>query len=80
MNFKKPKNLVADDARNAAQQAAQHTLAQLTYGGANNSPYGVTNIVAQAIAEGIRAGIESVIKDMYTDVEFEQDLTLRDAP
>lgn len=80
MNFKKPKQLVADDARNAAERAAHSTLAQLTYGGANNSPYGVTSIVAQAIAEGLRAGIESVIKDMYTDAEFEEDLTLRNAP
>lgn len=73
MNFKKPKEQVARDAANRAQAAITYNLRM--QGGGNLSSVGY--VVTQAITEGINVAILSMIEDVYTDVEFEEDLNLR---
>jgi uncharacterized protein YjgD (DUF1641 family) len=74
MNFKKPKEQIASDAANRAYNKIQTNLAQMH----NNSMSMMGYTVSQAISDGIREAILSMVEDTYTDQEFEQDIGLRD--
>jgi hypothetical protein len=77
MNFKKPKEEVAADAAQRAMYTIQTQLHQLTYGG-SFEPSSVTYILTQAISLGIKEAMLSMMEDVYTDAEFEQDIGLKD--
>lgn len=73
MMFRVNKALVAANAASTARSRIQYTMSQL-----NSSPMSSFSIhISQAIQEGIEAAIESLIKDIYTDAEFEEDMGLR---
>ena len=74
MKFKKPKEQVASDAANKAYNKIQSKLAQMHHNSMSTMGYDIT----QAISDGIREAILSMIEDTYTDQEFEQDIGLRD--
>ena len=73
MNFKKPKRQVIDDAHAAAYSIVVSNLNQL-----HSSPMNsLHNTLERTIANAIEAAIASLVHDIYTDEEFEQDLNLR---
>jgi hypothetical protein len=74
MNFKKPKEQVAADAAQAAYVKIQYQLQQINNGNVGQVGYAVT----QAVADGVGAAILSMMKDMYTDQEFEEDIGIGD--
>ena len=74
MNFKKPREQVAKDAAHKAFNAIQSNMHQHN----NGNLSGIGYSISQAVQMGIEEAIKSMIEDMYTDVEFEEDLQLRD--
>ena len=74
MNFKKPKQQVAQDAANRAQNIIMNSLSVHNNGNVGGIGYSITT----AISDGIKEAILSMMDDMYTDQEFEEDIGLRD--
>lgn len=73
MNFRRPKNEVISNANIAAMNAIQIRFNNLQYSQMST----VKDTVAYAMSEGIRAAIESLVNDTYTDEEFESDIGLK---
>ena len=73
MNFKEPKQVVISNAYTAAQFAVNVSLSNYQ----NESHNALRFTIERAIGDGIRAAIESLVKDIYTDEEFERDINLR---
>ena len=74
MNFKKPKHQVIQDASWNAYNAIQYNLMQMYSGPITN----IGPMVSEAIRIGIEQALTSMINDIYTDAEFEEDINLRD--
>ena len=74
MNFKRPKHEVASDASWRAMYAIQEQLNQINNGNIVNVGSTVTN----AIRMGIEQALLSMMDDIYTDAEFEEDMGLKD--
>ena len=72
MNFKKPKEQVAQDAAWRAFNRIQSNLVQHNNGNVSGIGYNIS----QAISDGIKEAILSMMEDVYTDAEFEEDLGL----
>jgi len=72
MNFKKPKNQVALDASWAAYNQINYQLIQINNGNIGNVGF----VISEAIRVGIEEAIKSMLDDIYTDAEFEEDLGL----
>lgn len=76
MNFKKPKHAVLSDARYRAQSMFKSHLQ-------NNMPHldfnrsGMIDAITQAFSYAMADALESFMDNIYTDAEFEEDLTLR---
>lgn len=77
MNFKKPKQEVLNKATTDAYSAINNQLSYIKYNYSDNSPKSIISSIEMAINEGIRAALTSIVEDIYTDEEFEKDLTLR---
>jgi len=78
MNFKKPKHEVINDARYAASNVISSAFNNLKYNMMNNSGQSTIDSLQYAMTDAISMAIESVVNNVYTDEEFEQDLNLRD--
>jgi len=75
--IKKSKDDVLNDIYNAASGASYNALSsQLGYA-MKMDANSVTSAINDAIAAAVRAGFESLMSNIYSDTEFEQDMTLR---
>jgi len=77
MNFKKPKEVVINEAWSAANATISQAFDSLKYGYVNNSGSSNIDSIKFAISHGIRNAIESLVENTYTDQEFEEDIQLR---
>jgi hypothetical protein len=73
MNFNKPKHQVINDAHIRAMEAVNYNMNQLAF----TQTGSVKDVVGRAISDGIRAAIDSLVNDTYTDEQFEQDIGLK---
>lgn len=76
MMFKKPKQDVIDGAHGAAMNSVYANLNSGTFVHSTPSSWAVP--IQSAIELAIRKAIESLVNDMYTDDEFEEDIGLRE--
>jgi hypothetical protein len=74
MNFKKPKIDVINEAQTAAMGAMFNQLNMIK----NGSVSSVAESIGYMVTYAIDAAIVSLVNNIYTDQEFEEDLTLRD--
>ena len=74
MNFKKPKQQLASEASWRAYNKITSNLNSLQY----SNQTGFAPIIAEAVRDGIEEALNSLIENIYTDQDFEEDLTLRD--
>lgn len=80
MNFKRPKHEVVTNAYEAAMRNCHLYFPDPM----NTTPYDsqrqIRECIQNSITMGIRAAIESLVNDTYTDEEFEEDIGLRSKP
>ena len=80
MNFKKSKDDVISDANIAAVDAVGKAFSSLKYNIGRTTPEQHIDLVQHAINMGIYEAIKSIVHNIYTDEEFEQDIMLRPKP
>lgn len=79
MNFKKPKDDVLNEARLQADVSFANMLrSSLPYG--NFDRDSVISAVGQAVSWAMHDALKSLIDNIYTDADFEEDMNLRDKP
>ena len=74
MNFRRPKQEVINKAHNAAISAGQMYMPDFMHNSPDSVSQQLRNNINMAISNGIRAAIESLVNDTYTDEEFENDI------
>ena len=72
MRFKKDKEQVLYDAMIEAEHAANAVTSQISYSSVDS----IQNLISQAIARGIMAGLRSLLNNQYTEEDFEKDIGL----
>lgn len=72
MHFKIPKEQIAW----AAGEAAREAIKQHASVGWNVSQASIMGQLMDLMAKAVEAGVSSAVNNMYTDEEFEKDLTL----
>lgn len=78
MNFKKPRRQVLDEAQKVAEDRIRSMMYSITGHGASMDPNSVVNTLTMAVSFGIAGALESMMDNVYTDQEFEEDIGLRD--
>jgi hypothetical protein len=78
MNFKKPKQQVLDEAQMRAEDRIRGVLRNTLFQGASMDPNSTINLLTFAISQGIAEALKSMMENVYTDQEFEEDIGLRD--
>ena len=83
MNFKTSKNQVVDNATHRAEYIMRRMTEEMRHNrydpyGGGGSAYGNLGRMEHMVVLAIREAIMSVVDDIYTDEEFEQDLGLTD--
>ena len=78
MNFKKPKHQVIDEAMGAASSSMYQTISDIKYNGQSHTLGSNLDRLGAGINVAIASAVRSLVENMYTDQEFEEDLTLRD--
>ena len=79
MNFKKPKEQVIRDAETAANIRLSNAMGDIKYNISIKPEHlQILDQLQWSIATAIGTAIRSVVDDMYTDQDFEEDMTLRD--
>ncbi len=61
----------------AAYDSAKRAMHNHVAVGVSTSPNSMMGMMTELIALAVQAGIEEVLKNQYTDEEFEQDLGLK---
>ena len=74
MNFKKPKDQVIYDADQAANNALYNGFSQLKNGMMGNTPGSNIDTIQYTIQRAIGEAIRSVVENVYTGEEFEDDI------
>lgn len=77
MNFKQPKQRVLDEAMIRAQDRIRSALMS-AFGNDKFDQAPVLNSIAMATSHGIREALEVVIENIYTDIDFEEDMQLKE--
>ena len=77
MNLKKDKYSVIRDVEARVICAVNNELNALSYNAANISMNDLKGRIANAITKGVGDGIMALLENMYTDDDFEKDLTLK---
>lgn len=72
MYLKKSKQQIASDAASRARNLITSQLHQHN----NGNLGGIGHSIANAVEDGIREAISSMMEDIYTDAEFEKDIGL----
>lgn len=85
MNFKKSKEDIVEEAKQMARIRLQNQFANMYYQMSNSSLSNFNNIFQSymsnlewVVADAIGESIRTVVDNVYTDAEFEEDLTLRE--
>jgi hypothetical protein len=73
MNFKKPIEQVAQDAAYEAFNKASSMIGNTAY----TPPGQLGQNISMAIQEGVKAALLSMMQQVYTDAQFEEDIKLR---
>jgi hypothetical protein len=76
MNFRRPKQEVINNAHSAAMSCGQMYVPDFQYMTIDQAKRELQNSINLAIANAVRAGIQSLVNDVYTDEEFENDIGL----
>ena len=79
MNFKKPKDDVLNEARLQADVSFANMLRSSLPCG-NFDRDSVISAVGQAVSWAMHDALKSLIDNIYTDADFEEDMNLRDKP
>lgn len=77
MNFKKTKAEVINDAFCAADSHLMSGFNSLKHQLGYNSPIDNLDQIKMVVSASISAAITSLVENIYTDEEFEKDLTLK---
>jgi hypothetical protein len=79
MNFKKPKDEVVNDIYYRVESALRYTLESQSayrYPGYGRSPRDHDEAMVRAITVAITEAMRTLVDNVYTDAEFEEDLGL----
>ena len=78
MNFKRPRDEVVYAAQAAARNAFCNKLQQILPSTYHIKHDSTLSAVSEAVSYAIGMAILELMDNVYTDVEFEEDLTLRE--